>query len=383
MSDHGPAGLFSPAERGLLRVTVLVGAGVVLASLVVFIVWVLAKLVATFYGILLPLSVAGVIALVLSPVVDSMEQRFGFGRLPAVILLFAVFFFAAALTLMVVLPATVAQLAQFFDDAPDTFSRWHNQFVARFPDIAAMITARMEEDHLRDLLPEMEDATDRVMRYLETLVGLAFVPLFLFFALLSGRRMQRPFLEALQVLREDRRKEIVYLGSVFIDYVTGFFRGQLIIAMIMGILLALGFTLAGLQAAIPFGLFLGLLNIVPFLGIIVGLILVLPVAYLQPGGGAELVAWVLLVFALVQLIESWLLTPKIMADRSGLHPALGVISIFFWGTALGGIIGMILAVPLTAFIITLWRHLTHRYMSHVMIDDQTADTVYRPPRPDT
>lgn len=52
-------------------------------------------------------------------------------------------------------------------------------------------------------------------------------------------------------------------------------------------------------------------------------------------------------------------------------------------SAPGGIIGMILAVPLTAFIITLWRHLTHRYMSHVMLDDQTADTVDRPSHPDT
>jgi len=60
------------------------------------------------------------------------------------------------------------------------------------------------------------------------------------------------------------------------------------------------------------------------------------------------------VFTVVQLLESWLLTPKIMANRSGLHPALVVISVFFWGIALGGIIGMILAVPLTAFIVAVW-----------------------------
>lgn len=56
----------------------------------------------------------------------------------------------------------------------------------------------------------------------------------------------------------------------------------------------------------------------------------------------------------MQLVESWLLTPKIMANRSGLHPALVVISVFFWGTALNGIIGMILAVPLTAFLVAVW-----------------------------
>ncbi|MEX2494491.1 MAG: AI-2E family transporter [Woeseia sp.] len=61
-----------------------------------------------------------------------------------------------------------------------------------------------------------------------------------------------------------------------------------------------------------------------------------------------------MVFAAVQVVESWLLTSKIMANRSGLRPALVVISLFFWGTALGGMIGMILAVPLTAFFTAIW-----------------------------
>jgi predicted PurR-regulated permease PerM len=60
-----------------------------------------------------------------------------------------------------------------------------------------------------------------------------------------------------------------------------------------------------------------------------------------------------LVFATVQLLESWLLTPKIMANRSGLHPALVVISLFFWSTALSPIIGMVLAVPLTALFVAM------------------------------
>jgi len=378
MSEHGPLSLFGKTERRLLRVTAMLATGVVLAGLIVLIVWVLAQLMATFYRILLPLSVAGVMALVLFPIVDAMQQRLGLGRLPAVILLFLIFLALIAIGLAVVLPAAVSQVAQFFDDAPDTLSHWQSQFATRFPDIAAMVTARMEEDDLQDLLPEIDGAREQIMGYVDTLIGLAFVPLFLFFALLAGQRMQRPFIEALQVFQEKTREEIIYLGSVFISYVTGFFRGQLIIAMIMGVLLAAGFTLIGLLAAIPLGLFLGMLNIVPFLGVIIGLLAALPVAYLQPDGGAELVLYVLLVFAVVQLIESWILTPRIMANRSGLHPALVVISIFFWGIALGGIIGMILAVPLTAFLITLWHHLNNRFMSHVMLDDQTATAVHRP-----
>ena len=82
--------------------------------------------------------------------------------------------------------------------------------------------------------------------------------------------------------------------------------------------------------------------------------LVLPVANLQPGGGPRLVVLAVRVFAFVQLVESWLLTPNIMANRSGLPPALVVISVFFRGIAFGGVTGMILAVPLTAFFVTIW-----------------------------
>jgi predicted PurR-regulated permease PerM len=142
-----------------------------------------------------------------------------------------------------------------------------------------------------------------------------------------------------------------------VAYVTTFFRGQLIIAVIMGAMYAVGFSLVGLKAGILIGIFLGLLNVVPFLGTLVGLLVVLPIAYFQGDGGLQLLALALLVFAVVQLVESWFLTPKIMADRSGLHPGLVVISIFFWGIALGGISGMILAVPLTAFIVAIWKQM--------------------------
>lgn len=122
----------------------------------------------------------------------------------------------------------------------------------------------------------------------------------------------------------------------------------------MGTLYAMSFTLIGLNFGLLVGLVLGLLNIVPFLGSLIGLMVVLPMAYFQPEGSFQLLLLAGVVFAAVQLVESWLLTPKIMGNRSGLHPALVVISLFFWGTVLGGIIGMVLAVPLTAFMVAIW-----------------------------
>jgi predicted PurR-regulated permease PerM len=92
-------------------------------------------------------------------------------------------------------------------------------------------------------------------------------------------------------------------------------------------------------------------------------------AYFQPHGSLQLVGLSLLVFTVVQLVESWLLTPRIMADRSGLHPALVVISVFFWGTALNGIIGMILAVPLTAFLVAVWAQAKASLARGILSDD--------------
>jgi predicted PurR-regulated permease PerM len=75
---------------------------------------------------------------------------------------------------------------------------------------------------------------------------------------------------------------------------------------------------------------------------------------------------VLVVFAVVQLIESYLLTPKIMGDRTGLHFMAIIVAIFFWGAALGGITGMILAIPLTAFLASLWRLAKEKYITEIV-----------------
>jgi predicted PurR-regulated permease PerM len=129
----------------------------------------------------------------------------------------------------------------------------------------------------------------------------------------------------------------------------------------MGVLLAIGFSVVGLKFGLVIGLTLGVLNIVPYLGTIIGLIITLPLAFFQPEGGWHLLGLVLLVYVIVQNIEGWFLTPKIMGDRTGLHPVTIIVAIFFWGTAFDGILGMLFAIPLTAFFVTTWRLIRHKY----------------------
>ncbi len=347
--------LFGTVERRLFRATAVLCAMVALLALVVGIVWVLGQVMSFFFHLVLPLSVAGILALVLSPVVGYIERYAGGSRLvgTSVVVLTLVGILLGAL--IIVIPAAIREVVHFMDVAPDILLGWQDSLTRYFPELTRMLMESNEEGELKEMMPAMDQTGKTVTAYVSRLVGLGFVPLFLFFILLSGSRLRGRTIAVLSVLSAKTQKRVLYFMDVFLTQMTGFFQGQLVIAVIMGTMFATGFTLIGLEGGILIGLTLGLLNIVPFLGTLIGVLVVLPLAYFQPSGGMQLLGLSLLVFTIVQLIESWLLTPRIMANRSGLHPALVVISVFFWGAVFGGITGMVLAVPLTAFLVAVWR----------------------------
>ncbi|WP_373054569.1 AI-2E family transporter [Thioalkalivibrio sp.] len=346
--------LFKAAELRLFRYTAVLFSLVTLAALIVVIAWSFGWILNTFYNLLLSLSIAGILALVLYPVVNFLENRLRFPRWLAIMLLMAIFFLGVGGLLFLVVPTLTAQIIRLMTVLPETLARWEDDFSFYFPEISSMISDRMEGGSGENSESSGDGAGTAVMSYLGVFGAVSFVPLFLFFALLSGDVLRGTASELLSVFHYRTRQKVLYFMDVFVGYITAFFQGQLMIAVIMGALYALSFTLIGLQFGVLAGFILGLLNIVPFLGTLIGLLVILPMAYLQPEGGIQLLVLAGLAFAAVQLIESWLLTPKIMSNRSGLHPALVIISLFFWGTALSGIIGMVLAVPLTAFFVAIW-----------------------------
>ena len=367
-SDNRPTVSFAPGEQRLIRYTVVSLSAVALMGTIVFVIWVLGQILGALHALVFPLAVAGVLALVLLPVVELFERLLRMSRLWAVITLFLILLALLVTILMLVVPTAISQGAQFFEAVPEMAERSQERLADRFPTALPVLEDALTGMEFGGLLPDAEEATERTMEYIAFVVGLGFVPLYLFFALLAGNGIKASAKSTLFLFTPRTQNDVVYLGQVFVDYVTAFFRGQLTIALIMGVIMAVGFTLLGLKAGIFFGLALGLLNIVPYLGFVVGLVTVLPVAYFQPEGGVQLVMLVLGVIAFTQIVETTILTPKIMADRSGLHPALVVISILFWGTALGGVVGMILAVPLTAFLLALADHFKTRINTTVQLD---------------
>ncbi len=374
MSDPTQARLFGTVERRLFRATAVLFAVFAMGVIIAAIVWVLGIVLSFFYNLVMPLCVAGILALVLCPVVDFLERRTWLNRLFATLFVVVLLMAAAAWVVVMVVPALIRELVFFAEMVPPTLARWQESFSERFPGFTRMLAEQGDSEEITQAMPGLETTGRSVRSFAGALAGLSFVPLLLFFALLSGRDLHARVEKVFSVFATGTQTRIMYFIDVFVAQVSGFFQGQLVIAMIMGIMFAIGFSMIDLKGGILIGLILGLLNIVPFLGTLIGLLIVIPMAYMQGSGGFQLLGLSLLVFSVVQLVESWLLTPKIMANRSGLHPALVVISVFFWGTAFGGITGMILAVPLTAFLIAAWSQ-AKAGLARSLQSDHQADRI--------
>jgi predicted PurR-regulated permease PerM len=209
-----------------------------------------------------------------------------------------------------------------------------------------------------------QDIAEKVASFFSIGAGIAIVPVYLFFFLAMDRDVHSDLDAQLVFLGADLRKDLLFLVREFVGSLEAFFRGQILIGMIIGALLAIAFSLIGVNFGIGLGLFIGALNIVPYLGTIIGLGLVLPIAYFQPDGGWLMLGLALLSFILVQLLEGYLLTPKIMGKQTGLHPLTIIVAIFFWGVALDGLLGMVLAIPLTAFFVVAWRLAKRKYLRY-------------------
>jgi predicted PurR-regulated permease PerM len=370
--------LLTDRQRKLVGFALGLFALLATVALLAFVFWVLSQLVGYFSGVLWPLAVAGILALILRPVVEVLQRRMGGRRrVLAVILLYGAFLLAVAAFLVTITPPIVQQIIDFIAFVPTFWARLIERLQQHYPQWLALAQHQLENPTVRNLvdgllaeaqvlvrqaMPSIRAAGVGALGVFGFFAHAAVIPIYLFFFLLSRHDPTRNLGAQLPFLQPEAREDVVFLVREFIGIVISFFRGQLLIGLIMGALLAIGFSVVGLRFGLLIGLALGILNIIPYLGTIIGLGVALPLAYLQPGGSWTLVGLVLLVFVIVQNIEGWYLTPKIMGDRTGLHPVAVIIAIFFWGTALDGILGMILAIPLTAFFVTAWRLAKRKYL---------------------
>lgn len=345
-------------------------------ALIIAAVIVLGRLLAFFSSVLWPIAVAGVLALILRPLIQIVERRLKLRRLTAVVLLYGVFVLLAGGATVLLVPPLITQLIDFIAFLPilwekavrfaqDSYPQWIEMLKEQFsnPTMRSVAEAVTSEGKslLTHALPSLKVAFGGLLDVFAFVTHVAIIPVYLFFFLLARGEPTTKLGNYLPFLRPGVRDDVVFLASEFVSIVESFFRGQLVISLAMGVLYAIGFSIIGLKFGLFIGLALGILNIVPYLGTIIGFAVTLPLAYFQPDGGWKLLGLVLLVKAIVQCVESWVLTPKIMGHHTGLHPVVIILAVFFWGTAFGGVLGMLLAVPLTAFFVTAWRLAKRKY----------------------
>lgn len=370
--------LLTPPQRRLVGFALSFGAFCAIGWLLFVVLSGVARFIAAFSGVIWPLAVAGILALLLRPVVTVFEHRFKVKRPLAVVLLYIVFLLLVAGLLVTFLPALVSQLLEFIAYLPTLWQKTVAWSEVHFPEWLAIVRPYLDHPTVKaaldglgtqaqnffgHLAPTLRSAGAGIFGIFGFVASLAVIPVYLFFFLLSNNDPTRALPGHLPFLKEDHRDDVVFLVREFLGILVAFFRGQLLIGLIMGVLLATGFSIAGLKFGLAIGLMTGLLNIIPYLGSILGLSVALPLAFLQPDGGLTLVVICVAIFIIVQLVEGWFLTPRIMGQQTGLHPVAIIVAVFFWGQALGGVLGMMLAVPLTAFFVTAWRFVRRKYFA--------------------
>jgi len=378
MASESPDSLFSAGQRRLVAFAVSFVALLAIGAGIFGAIFLLGELVSFFSGVLWPLAVAAVLAVVLRPLVSMLETRIRGGRVAAVITLYVIFLLVASALLTQLVPLLVSQVVDLFtylqsDELEENFRTFLSSHLPGWtefareqlnnPTVQRLLDSLLSEGQSLSsrLLPSLRAAGGGVLGAFATVTQAVVVPVYLFFFLLSRGEPTANLPNHLTFLHSGPREDVVFLLREFVAIVESFFRGQLIIGLVMGCLLALGFSVVGLKFGLFIGLCLGLLNIIPYLGTTIGLAVALPLAFFQDGGSWKLVGLVLLVVIIVQSIEGWFLTPKIMGNRTGLHPVMIIFALFFWGTVFGGILGMVLAIPLTAFVVTAWRLAQRKY----------------------
>jgi predicted PurR-regulated permease PerM len=367
-----------PRQQRVIAAAITILGVAVICGLLYFIFKLLARFIEAFSPVLLPLAVAGILAVMLRPFYLWMLAKAREPWLAAALVFLSLLIpLAAAIWAFGAMVATqvrhlLEQLPVWIEHISKQIDAWLPRLTTLWAEQGDVVRGELRErggwlaERALAMARGAVSAGLSVFSVAGGLLSWIAMPIYVYFLLTARFVTLDTLRQGLPFLKEETREDVIYLVRAFIDILVSFFRGQVVVALAQGILSAVGFGLIGLQYGIAIGLILGVLNIVPYLGNLIGLGVALPLAYLQIDGGLGMIAHVLAVFAVVQAIESYLLTPRIMGERTGLHPMAIIFSLFFWGTAFNGLLGMILGIPLTAFLVVLWRLLKAKYIQAVI-----------------
>jgi predicted PurR-regulated permease PerM len=206
------------------------------------------------------------------------------------------------------------------------------------------------------------------------LLSLVLVPIYLFFLLKEGPNIARRWKEYLPLRDSALKDEVATVLSQINSYIIAYFRGQLLVCLVDGLLIGTALFIFGLNFAPLIGCLVVVLTMIPYIGIILCWIPAVLIAAFQWGDWLHPLI-VTGIFIVIQNLEGLLYAPRIVGNSVGLHPMTVIVSIFVWGLLIGGLLGPILAVPLTATI----KVLLARYVWGERLREEVMETIEEVP----
>lgn len=308
-----------------------------------------------FKSVLTPFVLGIVIAYLLNPLVKRFTTT-GFKRTTSTILILLIFFVFAIGLVIFIAPIVAKESKDLITALPS----YMDQIFALIAPYKDWIQANIGGDYVADAKTFLKENISKILSvsggiaggiaaggqaFLGALTTLVLAPLVAFFMM-----KEWPVITGWVEDLIPREHEKMIKGLILqIDLkLAGFIRGQLTIAVMLGIIYAIALTIAGLNYGFLIGLTAGFLSIIPLVGSTLGLIVSVAVAWFQ-AGDLDYVAVIAAIFIVGQLIEGNILSPKLLGDSVGLHP-LWILFALMAGGSLFGILGMLLAVPVAAVV---------------------------------
>ena len=257
------------------------------------------------------------------------------------------------------LATTYLHLAAHVDNIPEAVTAWINNHSA---EIEKYLKSDDFSQTLKDTMPKVFSFIGQTWSVVVSIAASCIVLLYMFFILLDYEYLSKNWIRIFPKSTHHFWQELAQDAA---NALNAYVRGQCLVALTMGILFCIGFTIIGFPMAIGLGILIGILDLVPYLHTFA----LIPTAFLAGLKALDTGQsfWVvfglaLLVFAVVQVIIDMVVTPKIMGKQMGLNPAILLLSLSVWG-ALLGFIGLIVALPLTTLIMAYWqRYVTKEEM---------------------
>lgn len=347
-------------------------------------IFILGKFLNILQPVLVPVAIAAILSYLLSPLVHWIRKKalreHKLSRTRAILLVYsALTIFFTVIALMVIIPAS-SQLNELIQDREkiiknaqkklSSFSNVIESFNAA-SDKTTIQPDKTDDEAINNLLwnklvdwiknPETSQklvgflgkTANGFVGVLGYALGLILVPVYLFFFLRDSAFIERNWDMIIPLKDSTLKDEIVSLIKEINGYIVAYFRGQVLVSVIDGALTGIILMLLGLDYALVIGVSLAIFGVIPFVGFIITAIPALLIAAGQDGGPGPL--WVLIVFIAVQQFDGFFIQPKIVGESVGLHPLTVIFSVLCWSLLIGGILGALLAVPLTASIKVLFR----------------------------